>query len=116
MKANRPALPTSSNSRMDQALSSASVVPPTHELKCWPQFFEPILEGRKTHDLRRSDDRSFSVGDKLLLREFDPKAERYTGREVTIEITFITSADIPCALSAQALDRNFCILSIRKII
>ena len=86
----------------------------THTLKCWPEFFSAIADGSKTHDLRRSDDRTFRVGDFLWLKEFDPRREQYTGREQTVEITYITSADVPCALSERALDAAFCILSIRK--
>jgi hypothetical protein len=83
-----------------------------HELKCWPRFFDAIAEGRKRHDLRRSDDRDFQVGDRLLLREYDPATKVYTGREQTVEITFVTSAEKPCALSETALLSDFCILSI----
>jgi uncharacterized protein DUF3850 len=84
----------------------------THELKCWPQFFEAIAQGHKRHDLRRCDDRDFRVGDGLLLREFDPNANAYTGREQVVVITYITSTQEPCALSSAALDPDFCILSI----
>jgi hypothetical protein len=86
-----------------------------HHLKCWPEFFQAILEGRKTHDLRRTDDRTFRTHDLIQLREFDPRTERYSGREQSVEITYITSADVPCALSEQALDPAYCILSIRKL-
>jgi hypothetical protein len=47
--------------------------PVEHTLKSWPQFFEAILGGSKTHDLRRADDRDFRVGDSILLREFPPE-------------------------------------------
>ncbi len=83
-----------------------------HDLKCWPKFFTAILEGRKRHDLRRADDRNFSVGDLVRLREFDPETEQYTGREQVVKITYITSADQPCALSSSALHDDYCILSI----
>jgi hypothetical protein len=84
-------------------------------LKCWPDFFAAIEQGRKKHDLRRSNDRFFHVGDTLLLREFDPNAEGFTGRTQRVLITYITSADLPCALSRDALHRDFCILSIEPI-
>lgn len=84
----------------------------THELKCWPQFFSAIAEGRKRHDLRRSSDRDFVVGDRLLLREFDPGIGEYTGRSQLVVVTYITSHALPCALSGDALDRDYCILSI----
>lgn len=86
-----------------------------HELKCWPQFFGPISHGEKRHDLRRSFDRDFRVGDRLKLREFDPATEAYTGRVQVVEITYITSADLPCALSKGALHPDFCILSIAPL-
>ncbi len=84
----------------------------THELKCWPEFFAAIAAGEKRHDLRRAHDRHFAVGDMLLLREFDPRAERYTGREQRVAVTYITSAEKRCALSDVALHPDFCILSI----
>jgi Domain of unknown function (DUF3850) len=86
-----------------------------HRLKSWPQFFDAIASGEKTHDLRRADDRDFRVGDLLRLQEFDPKTDRHSGRELTVKITYITSADYPCALSANALHPDFCILSIKKL-
>lgn len=43
----------------------------THDLKCWPSFFEPIANGVKPFEVR-SNDREFKVGDVLLLREFEP--------------------------------------------
>lgn len=86
-----------------------------HELKSWPEFFEPLVAGLKTFDLRRSDDRTFSPGDTIRFREFDPRTQRYTGRECRGEITYVTSASHPCALSGEGLDRNFCILAVRVV-
>lgn len=92
------------------ATNQPSVVP--HELKSWPRFFNAILAGVKTHELRRAD-RSFAVGDFIRLREFDPEKNAYTGRTALAEITYVTSSDLPCALSKGALHDDFCILSIR---
>jgi hypothetical protein len=92
--------------------SSERIAVVTHRLKCWPEFFGPIKAGLKTHDLRRADDRDFSVGDRMLLEEYDPESRSYTGRTVLVQITYITSADLPCALSQDALHPDFCILSI----
>lgn len=90
--------------------------PVTHQLKCWPEFFDAIAEGRKRHDLRRAYDRDFRVGDRLLLGEFDPRAATYTGRTQLVEVTYVTSALQPCALSEMALSPDFCILSIVPIL
>jgi hypothetical protein len=87
----------------------------THRLKCWPEFFEPIKAGNKTHDLRRSDDREFHIGDRLLLEEYDPEKHSYTGRALVVQVTYITSSDLPCALSKDALHPDFCILSIALV-
>ena len=84
----------------------------THDLKCWPEFFTAIVAGEKRHDLRRKRDRHFAIGDTLRLREYDPRAERYTGREQRVAVTYITSAEKRGALSDDALHPDFCILSI----
>lgn len=86
-----------------------------HELKCWPKFFQPIALGVKRHDLRRATDRHFVAGDRLLLREFDPDRDDYTGRTQLVAVTYVTSAEMPCALSDQALHPDFCILSIAPV-
>lgn len=85
----------------------------THVVKSWPEFFIPILAGSRRHELRLND-RGYNIGDELLLCEYDPKTEQYSGRQLTVKITSVTSAQIPCAVSNQALDKRFIILSIQK--
>lgn len=83
----------------------------THHLKSWPQFFNPIRDGVRTHELRRND-RNFAVGDFLVLHEFDPVNQRYTGEKCDVQVTSMTSFSEPCAVSNEAMNPNFCILSI----
>lgn len=45
---------------------------PVHYLKIYPEYFEAVISGQKTVELRREDDRQFAVGDVLVLREWDP--------------------------------------------
>lgn len=85
-----------------------------HRVKSWPSFFEATLAGVKTHDVRRMTDRDYQVGDTLRLMEFDPEKQEYTGRELCVRITYITSAKLPCALSEACLHPDYCILSIAK--
>jgi hypothetical protein len=59
-----------------------------HELKTWPEYFQPIVDGTKTFDIRK-DDRDFRVGDVLKLREYEPDRDEYTGRIVYHEIGFL---------------------------
>lgn len=58
------------------------------EKQAWPQYFEEILQGNKTYDLRLNDFEC-KVGDTLLLKEWDPTTQKYTGREIKKEITYI---------------------------
>jgi hypothetical protein len=89
--------------------------PTEHKVKSWPQFFEAALSGAKVHELRRLSDRDYRVGDLLCLQEYDPITETYSGRELVVKITYITSTDVPCALSEACLHPDFCILSIAKV-
>lgn len=86
-----------------------------HELKCWPEFFEEILAGRKRHDLRRCDDRRFTVGDVLRLQEFDPHSQSYTGRDCWVKVLYITNSENVCALFNDAMGKNYCIMSIGEL-
>ena len=89
--------------------------PIEHSVKSWPQFFEATLSGTKFHDVRRVTDRDYKVGDRLRLREYDPITETYSGRELVVRITYITSTEALCALSEECLHPDFCILSIVKV-
>ena len=60
-----------------------------HTLKTWPEFFEKIVSGDKTFEIRRND-RGFQVGHFLRLREFDPKLSEYSGRVAVCHVTYIT--------------------------
>lgn len=60
-------------------------------LKCWPEPFQAIVDGRKTHEVRRFADRDFREGERVLLREYDPSTDKgYTGRGVSARIGFVT--------------------------
>lgn len=60
----------------------------THYLKTWPEFFQAVLEGRKTFE-KRVNDRDYAEGHTLVLQEFDPATQIYSGREVTKDCGFI---------------------------
>lgn len=59
-----------------------------HVLKCWPELFAAVADGSKTFDLRK-DDRGFREGDTVLLREYDPKMDQYSGRYVTARVGYV---------------------------
>ena len=58
------------------------------EKKTWPELFEKVLSGTKSFDLRLADF-ACEPGDILLLREYDPKTEQYTGRSIEKKITYV---------------------------
>jgi hypothetical protein len=104
----------------EQVIRKAATVetpasPPEHDyaVKSWPQFFEPMVAGRKLHDMRNKRDRQYKVGDRMLLCEFDPFGKGYTGRYAVAVITYITSNDTPCALSSVGLGDDMAILSVK---
>jgi hypothetical protein len=74
-----------------------------HELKTWPEFFQAVLERRKTFELRK-DDRGFKVGDLLWLQEWD-RVSGYSGRSIVAEITYISrdSALLPPGYVAMSI-------------
>lgn len=85
----------------------------THELKTWPEFFQAMVDGLKTWELRR-DDRpgGFQVGDHLLLREWDPEPSKlpgrslavgYTGREVLVRVDYIMPEETVMSLCGLGL-------------
>lgn len=86
----------------------------THDVKSWTRFFRPIVSGERVHELRRND-RDYRVGDRMHLREYDDVSDTYTGSYCEAAITSITSREIPCAVSDQGLNPDYCILSIRVL-
>lgn len=77
-----------------------------HELKCWTEQFQAVVDGNKTAEWRKND-RDFMPGDVVCLREYMPCGNgAYTGRAIICKITWITTGfGIPegwCVLSIQA--------------
>ena len=81
--------------------------PTWHDLKIWPTFFKAIFKGQKTFEYRKND-RDYKKGDYLVLREYDPKTECYSGRQVTRKITCIFQGHF-------GLSENMVILGLEKV-
>jgi hypothetical protein len=58
------------------------------EKKVWPEYFQKVLDGKKTYELRLAD-WECNEGDVLVLREWDNVKEDYTGRSVEKEVTYV---------------------------
>lgn len=49
--------------------------------KVWPEYFQQILNGKKKFELRLADF-NLNEGDILILEEYDPETNTYTGRNM----------------------------------
>jgi hypothetical protein len=80
----------------------------THELKCWPQYFDAVWDGKKKFELRIND-RDFKVGDILILKKFDPEKEEYLPQSIETTITYILEGP------SFGLAKGFAIISFDQI-
>lgn len=62
--------------------------PNIHDLKTWPLYYRAVRDGTKTFELRRND-REYRVGDLLILKEWEPEGEFYTGYVTVAVVTCI---------------------------
>lgn len=56
--------------------------------KILPEYFDAIVSGKKNYELRLND---FEVqeGDVLLLEEWNPETQQYTGRSIKKRVTYV---------------------------
>lgn len=59
-----------------------------HHLKILPEYFQSVISGVKTFEIRKND-RDFQVDDEVLLQEWT-LSEGYTGAQALVRITYIT--------------------------
>lgn len=100
-----------------------------HKLKTWPQEFKDICSGEKTFEVRKND-RNFSVGDILVLREFVPCKEcngrgmvrdytdlvdccekphgKYTGKKINVIIKYILNG------GQFGIEKDYVVMSVKK--
>ena len=60
----------------------------THELKTVQPYFDAVVKGRKTFEIRKDDRGGYRVGDLLILREWD--GEDYPGPAIDAEVIYVT--------------------------
>ncbi|CEQ19681.1 ASCH/PUA domain-containing protein [Paraclostridium sordellii] len=77
-----------------------------HELKILPEYYEKVISGEKSFEVRK-DDRQFSVGDLIRLKEFD---KDFTGRDYLVKIIYKLNG------GNYGLEKGYCILSIKPYI
>ena len=58
------------------------------EKKVWSKYFQEVLDGNKTFELRLADFEC-KPGDTLILKEWDPKTKEFTGRGIEKNATYV---------------------------
>lgn len=80
--------------------------------KAWPDFFNKMLSGEKKFDIRLADF-NCNQGDILILEEYDPKTNKYTGRKLEKRITYVTKTKDLKFWSEEEIEKHgFQILSL----
>lgn len=76
-----------------------------HDLKTWPEYFQAVLDHDKTFEIRSEKDRTFAVGDTLLLEEWYPPTLTYSGRKLTARVSYLVrgSSDWTISLGTVVL-------------
>jgi hypothetical protein len=65
-----------------------------HDLKIWPEYMQPKLDGLKPWEHRLNINRDFRAGDTVTFQEFDLQAGAATGRTLgPVWITFALEID-----------------------
>lgn len=79
-----------------------------HDLKTWPVAFQPMWDNLKDFEYRLND-RGYHVGDFLLIREYDPDTEEYTGRVIFFVIKYVLLGGV------FGIPDDYCIMSLRRL-
>jgi len=60
----------------------------TIEKKIWPEYFQAIMNGDKTFELRLADFECHPE-DVLVLKEWNPETKEYSGRVMEKQVTYV---------------------------
>jgi hypothetical protein len=76
----------------------------THNLLSYPEYFSATINKQKTHELREDPTGdTFLVNDTLLLEEFDPTTNKYTGRTCEVAVTYVSPSPKPWLVPGNTL-------------
>ena len=75
------------------------------EKKIHPQYFEKLLSGEKTFELRLADF-ACEPGDTLVLREWDPQKKEYTGRVLEKTVTYVAKTKNITFYSKEDIEKH----------
>jgi hypothetical protein len=76
-----------------------------HVVKCWPAQFSALCSGEKTFEYRKND-RDYRAGDTLVVQEWDPGFQRFTGRSASFHVPYVLE-------DGFGLPDGYCVLSVK---
>lgn len=79
----------------------------THQLKVWPIYFRRLADGTKKFEVRKND-RDFQAGDNLVLSEWDPETQKFTGTSIEFGIDYVMNG------GQFGIQSGFCVLSLSE--
>lgn len=82
-----------------------------HRLKIWPEYFQAVVSGKKTFEVRYND-RDFRINDTLILEEYEPHSNTFTGNTVKVRVSYILYGDDE---GPFGLASGYCIMGIYRI-
>ncbi|PIR97891.1 MAG: hypothetical protein COT89_02355 [Candidatus Colwellbacteria bacterium CG10_big_fil_rev_8_21_14_0_10_42_22] len=85
-----------------------------YKKKVWPQQFESLKSGKRKADLRLAEFEPHE-GDTMILQEWNPETQEYTGRELKKKITHISKFrvdDIPFWAEQEIREKGILIISL----
>jgi hypothetical protein len=78
-----------------------------HHVRSWPSQFKEARKGNKTAEFRLAD-RNYQAGDALVLHEWDPERQDYTGECFLFMITHVQRG------GEFGIPEGYAVLSIRR--
>ncbi len=63
------------------------------EKKSWPEYYRSIKSGKRKSEVRLADF-TIASGDKLVIKEFNPKTRLYTGKKLEKKVRAATKLDL----------------------
>ena len=79
-----------------------------HDLKTWPEYFAAVKRGDKPFEVRVFD-RPFAEGDTLLLQEYDPASQAFTGDTLACEVTYVLAG------GQFGVEQGHCVMGIKAV-
>lgn len=82
-----------------------------HQLKTWSEYFQLIIDGKKSFELRKND-RGFIAGHELILKEYNNETKEYTTRSLHLRITYVLEGH---EAEDFGLKEGYCIMGLESI-